>query len=64
VKKKDEPKLWITVLKLVAIAALLIGGVGGALWLASKAEQRNAASPGSTVKDWGIVSDSPLRNNR
>ncbi len=63
-KKNDEPKLWVTLLKLVAIAALLIGGVGGALWLASKAEQRDAASGGSTVKDWGIASDSPVRSKR
>lgn len=64
-KNNKEPKLWVTVLKLVAIAAVLIGGVGAALWWASKLEQSNAPSPGgSSVKDWGIANDSPLRNKR
>ena len=64
-KQDEEPKLWVTILKLVAIAAVLIGGVGGALWLASKVEQRDAPSPGgASVKDWGIASDSPPRGRR
>lgn len=64
-KKNEEPKLWVTILKLLAIAIVLIGGVGGALWWASTIEQSNSPSPGgSSVKDWGIANDSPLRGKR
>ncbi len=62
-EKDNEPKLWLTVLKLVAGAAVLIGGVGGALWLASKAEKTDTAVPQSST-GWGISNDSPLRGNR
>ena len=33
-KKDDEPPLWQTVLKLVVGLAVIVGGVGLALWLA------------------------------
>lgn len=62
-KKNDDPPLWLTVLKLLVGLIVIIAGVGGALYLASKAEQRNVPATGG-VKDWGIVNDSPLRNRR
>jgi hypothetical protein len=63
----DDPKLWVTVLKLVIVATLFIGGTGFALWYFSK--QQELSKPGETestniVKGWGIVGDSPLRKNR
>lgn len=62
-KKDDEPKLWVTVLKLVVGAVILIGSVGGALWLASKWEQSGASTTGPGI-GWGISTDSPIRSNR
>lgn len=62
-KNDDEPKWWVTMLKLVAGAMLLIGGVGGALWWASKAEKTETRVPQSNT-GWGISNDSPIRNNR
>jgi hypothetical protein len=62
-KKNDEPKLWVTIAKLVIGAVVLIGGVGGALWLASKWEQGDAPTAGSGI-GWGISTDSPIRSKR
>ena len=47
-KKNKEPKLWVTVLKLLAGAAVLIGGVGAVLWWASQSENSGARVPQST----------------
>ena len=61
-KRKEEPKLWVTVLKLVVGAVVLIGGVGLALWYVDKVQgPPQISKPGS---DWGIVGDSPLRGKR
>lgn len=74
-KQKDaEPKVWVTVVKLLIGALLLIGGVGLALWLAAQGptyspameqaqQEVRAKSPKSTSPDgsWGISKDSPLR---
>jgi nitrate reductase NapE component len=58
-KRKEEPKLWVTVLKLVVGAVLLIGGVGFALWYVDSVQgPPQAAKP---MSNWGIASDSPLR---
>ncbi len=62
-KKNKEPKLWVTVLKLLAGAAVLIGGVGAVLWWASQSENSGARVPQSNI-GWGISADSPLRSNR
>lgn len=62
-KKDDEPKLWVTVLKLFIGAVVIIGGVGLVLNWALKLEQSNAPDQ-SSVKGWGISSDSPLRSKR
>jgi hypothetical protein len=66
-KQDDEPKLWVTVLKLLAIAVALIGGTGLALWYVDKMQvhdQPPGLSTGNTGPDWGIAGDSPLRNRR
>lgn len=77
-KDDEEPKVWITFIKLVAGAAALIGGVGLALWWASERpvyspaleqakEEAKATSPKSVSNpsdSWGIVNDSPVRNRR
>ncbi|NVO07380.1 MAG: hypothetical protein HXX19_16325 [Rhodoferax sp.] len=60
----DEPKLWVTVLKLLAIAVALIGGTGLALWYVDKMQvhdQPPGLSTGPVKPDWGIAGDSPLR---
>jgi len=60
-KQNEEPKLWVTVLKLVLGLTVIVGGVGGALWLAAKEEQSNTTPKVSPAQSWGIVNDSPLR---
>ena len=62
-KKNKEPKLWVTVLKLLAGAVVLIGGVGAVLWWASQSENSDTRTPQSNI-GWGISSDSPLRSKR
>lgn len=62
-KKDEEPKLWVTVLKLFVGAVVIIGGVGLVLNWALKLEQSSAPDQGS-IKGWGISSDSPLRSKR
>lgn len=64
---EDEPPMWLTVLKLVAIAVVLIGGTGLALWYVDQ-HQTRAQPPGlgtgNGPSDWGIKGDNPLRPNR
>lgn len=60
-KKDDEPKVWVTALKLILIAAALIGGVGLALWYAKDME---SGTPDPAKDQWGISHDSPLRMKR
>ena len=71
---EDETKLWVTVMKLVIGALLLVGGVGLALWIAAQGpayspaleqakqevREKSPKSP-STDSTWGISKDSPLR---
>jgi uncharacterized protein HemX len=75
--KNGETNAWLTALKLLLIAAALIGGVGLALWLASQMPasspaleaaqqevQQNNGSSGTSAspgKSWGIAKDSPIR---
>jgi len=63
---KDEPPFWLTVLKLVAIAVVLIGGTGLALWYVDQQQSRDQPGLGTGNKstDWGIKGDNPLRPNR
>ncbi len=66
-KNDDEPPLWVTVLKLVLIAVVVIGGTGLALWYVDQVQTRNqppGLSKGDNKFDWGIVTDSPLRPSR
>lgn len=62
-EKKKEPKLWVTVLKLVIGAIVFIALVGLGLYYTAKfntyAPEAKPPSP-----DWGIFTDSPIRNNR
>jgi hypothetical protein len=60
----EEPPIWVTVVKLVVIAVVLIGGTGLALWYVDQMQTRDqppGLSSGSNKPDWGIVGDSPLR---
>jgi hypothetical protein len=64
---EDEPKMWVTVLKLVVVATLFIGGTGFVLWYFGKQQELNAPSATEStniVKGWGIVGDSPLHSKR
>ena len=69
-----EPKVWVTALKLAIGAAVIIGGVGFALWWAAQgpayspaleqakeAIRANAPNSTSTDSSWGISKDSPIR---
>ncbi len=69
-----EPNVWVTALKLVVGAALIIGGVGFALWMAAQGPtyspaleqakegvRANAPNSTSTDSSWGISKDSPVR---
>ena len=63
----EEPPVWITVLKLLLIAVVLIGGTGLALWYVDQEQTRDqppGLSTGINKPDWGIVTDSPLRPHR
>ncbi len=57
----DEPKVWVTVIKLVAGLIVIIGGVGLALWYAKDLDN-GYGTPGSDK--WGISKDSPVRMKR
>jgi len=68
--RDDEPKLWVTVLKLFIGFVILVGGTGLALWYVDK-DQKNAMVPlgtsngsGDGSTGWGVVGDSPLRPKR
>jgi hypothetical protein len=59
-KKKEEPKLWVTVLKLTIGGLIFIGLVGWALWYIG--ENPDAAPPAlKPDSGWGIARDSPIR---
>ncbi len=72
-QNEKEPNVWVTALKLVVGATLIIGGVGFALWMAAQGpsyspaleqakEEVRAKSPNSTNdSSWGISKDSPVR---
>jgi hypothetical protein len=62
----DEPPVWLTVLKLVVIAVVLIGGTGLALWYVDQQQalDQPGMGTGNNSSDWGIKGDNPLRVNR
>ena len=71
----DEPKIWVSALKVIIGISVMIGVVGLALWLASlrpahspalekareKVQQQGGNTDTSSSKSWGIAKDSPLR---
>ncbi len=61
--EKKEPKLWVTVLKLVLGAVVFIALIGLGLYYTAKF---NTYSPGveEPTNSWGITKDSPIRSNR
>ena len=65
-KDDEEPPIWVTVLKLVVIAVVLIGGTGLALWYVDQVQSRDqpGLGTGNNSSDWGIKGDNPLRPNR
>lgn len=73
-KQEKEPKLWVTVVKLLLGAVALIGGVGFALWFAAQgpvhspaleaAQKQTGNTSKSSGASWGIAGDSPIRPKR
>ncbi|MEY3445603.1 MAG: hypothetical protein RIR45_358 [Pseudomonadota bacterium] len=64
-KRDDEPKVWVIVVKLVVGALALIGAVGGALIYAERAGiGAPASAPTQTGTSWGVSSDSPVNMKR
>jgi cytoskeletal protein RodZ len=71
----DKPNTWLSALKVILGAAVLIGTIGLALWLADQlpasspaqeqaAEEVRKSRPNAAPSQdgsWGIVKDSPLR---
>ena len=62
----DEPSVWVTVIKLVIVAVVLIGGTGYALYYVDQVQQNAHETDTSKPPkiDWGVATDSPLRPNR
>lgn len=64
-KSEKETPVWLTILKLIALATVLIGGVGLALWWAGTKQVTNAPPAVSAPSQgWGIAGDSPVRSKR
>ena len=65
-KKDKEPPLWLTVLKLVVLATVLIGGTGFALWYVAQHQKLAdpAVAPVTSGSSWGIANDSPIKPKR
>ena len=75
-KKNDikEPNVWVTALKLLLGASVIVGGVGFALWMAAQRPtyspaleqaqqevQEKSPKPPTDSSSWGISKDSPVR---
>ncbi len=58
-----EPELWVTVLKLVIGAVVLIALIGLGLYYTAKFNTYEPEAPPPDTS-WGISKDSPIRNNR
>ena len=58
----DEPKTWVTALKLIAGLVAIVGGVGLALWYAKDFDNGAPKTPPGDA--WGIANDSPVRMKR
>ena len=70
----DEPKTWVSALKVIFGIVVMVGAVGLALWYASlqpvhspaleqarKVVQHQGTDSSSFSQSWGIAKDSPLR---
>jgi hypothetical protein len=66
----EEPKLWVTVIKLLVGFVILVGGTGLALWYVDKAQVLELPPLGTSAGEglgstgWGIVGDSPVKQKR
>lgn len=62
-KDDKEPKLWVTVLKLVIGGVIFAALIGVGLYYTAKF---NTYDPGASKSDssWGISKDSPIPGNR
>jgi hypothetical protein len=63
-KPNDEPPIWLTIAKLVIGAAVLIGGVGFALWYFKDEQSKSTPSTTKPADSWGIANDSPIHFKR
>jgi len=62
-KKKKDPNIWITIIKLLIGALVLIFGVGSLLNYVEMQQHLAGSSLHSTF-DWGIKKDSPFQFKR
>ena len=74
-KEDEEPKTWVSALKIVIALAVVIGAIGFGLWYASQlpesspamekaieeVRQKSPRTDSSRDGSWGISKDSPLR---
>jgi hypothetical protein len=58
----DEPKVWVTALKLIVGIVVIVGGIGMALWYTK--DMDNGALKTPPTDAWGIANDSPVRMRR
>lgn len=63
-KDDEDPPLWLTILKLVVGAVILIGGVGYALWYVDQEQSKNPSPAIKPIDSWGITNDNPIRFRR
>ena len=65
-KKNQEPPLWQTVVKLLVIATVLIGGTGYLLsYIAARQKLPDpSVAPATPSNSWGIATDSPIKPKR
>ncbi len=64
--QKTETPVWVTTLKLVLLAVVLIGGTGLVLWYVADKQKLPdpAVAPVTTSSSWGIANDSPIKPKR
>lgn len=65
-KKDKETPVWLTLLKLVVLAVVLIGGTGFILWYIAEHQKLAdpAIAPVTPGGAWGIANDSPIKPKR
>ena len=63
-EKEKEPRLWVTVVKLVFWTAVFIFLVGLGLYFSAEYSTYAPPSPDFSGPQWGISKDSPIRSNR